>query len=58
MLLILFENLEYIIHNASFYMPIIFAILLLKKSSKILLKDRKIKVLIKTVSASSEFYLI
>lgn len=58
LLLILFENLEYIIHNASFYMPITFAIFLFKKSSKILLKDREIKVLIKTVSASSEFYQI
>lgn len=58
MLLILFENLEYIIYNVFFYMLIIFVILFLKKLSKILLKDRKIKVLIKIVSVLSEFYLI
>lgn len=57
-LLILFENLEYIIYNVFFYMLIIFVILFLKKLSKILLKDRKIKVLIKIVSVLSEFYLI
>lgn len=55
-LLILFENLEYIIYNVFFYMLIIFVILFLKKLSKILLKDREIKVLIKIISVLSEFY--
>lgn len=47
MLFILFENLEYIIYNVFFYMLIIFVNFFFKKLSKILLKDRKIKVLIK-----------